>query len=72
MNHNKIKIAKFVDNRIKNANKIVGGDSKIPGPGSGSGNAPVQSQSCPINCTCHKTQSDGCINCHGVSTGEGK
>lgn len=72
MNHNKIKIAKFVDNRIKNANKIVGGDSGIPGGGSIPGSTPAQLQSCPINCSCSSTNQNGCINGHGVSTGKGK
>lgn len=68
MNYNKIKIAKFIDNKINNANKIIGGDSNIPGTGT----IPNPSQSCPINCTCSSTESGSCINGHGVSTGEGK
>lgn len=69
MKYNKIKIAKFIDNKINNANKIIGGGSNIPGTGSGT--TPNPSHGCPISCSCSATQSNGCISGPGVLTGEG-
>lgn len=71
MNYNKIKIAKFIDNKINNSNKIIGGDSNIPGAGTNPNPNPNPFHGCPINCSCSATQSDGCISGPGVSTGEG-
>lgn len=81
MKNNKIKIAKFLANKVNNLEKITGGDmvdpnlvSSVLGASVMQGfQAPeiVTNDSCPINCSCSATQSNGCIQGSGVKTGTG-
>ncbi len=81
MKSDKIKIAKFLTNKINNPEKITGGFFVSPNMVSSVlGESVVQNlqspesptfNSCPIDCSCNATESNGCIQGSGYPLGEG-